>query len=57
MAARATAAILKSKLKMATEREEYIMTTLRGLAAELLCKPFNKPPSPYCIVLLPDEPA
>jgi hypothetical protein len=55
MAARAAAAILKSKLKTATEREEYIMSTLRGLAAELLCKPLNEPPSPYCTVLSPDE--
>jgi hypothetical protein len=55
MAARAAAAILKSKLKMATEREEYILSTLRGLAAELLCKPLAKPPSLDCIVMLIDE--
>jgi hypothetical protein len=30
-AAQAAAAILKSKLKFATEREEYIMGILRGL--------------------------
>jgi hypothetical protein len=55
MAARAAAAILKSKLKAATEREEYILGALRGLAVDLLCKPLDEPPSPDCTILSPDD--
>jgi hypothetical protein len=54
-AARAAAAILMSKLKVATEREEYIMGALRGLAADLLCKILDEPPSPARVFLSPNR--
>jgi hypothetical protein len=45
-AVQAAAAIFKAKLKMTSEREEYVMSTLRRLAADLLCKILAEPPSP-----------
>jgi hypothetical protein len=39
----AAAAILKSKLKAATGQEEFLMTELRRMAAELLCKRLPSP--------------
>jgi hypothetical protein len=39
----AAAAILKSKLKAATGREEFLMIELRRMAAELLCKRLPSP--------------
>jgi hypothetical protein len=53
--AQAAAAILKSKLKFAMEREEYIMGVLRWMAADLLCKILTEPPSPACVFLSPNR--
>jgi hypothetical protein len=39
----AAAAILKSKLKAVTERQEFLMSELRKMAAELLCKRLPSP--------------
>jgi hypothetical protein len=44
-AAQAAAAIFKAKLKMTSEREEYVMSMLRKLVADLLCKILVEPPS------------
>jgi hypothetical protein len=46
MIAQAAAAIFKAKLKIATEREGYVLGTLRRLVVDLLCKLLPEPPSP-----------
>jgi hypothetical protein len=50
-AAQAAAAIFKAKLKAASKREEYVMSALRRLAADLLCKMTSEPLSPSGVSL------